>query len=173
DMLYQLVAKLREERGRAKEPSAAVIDTQSVKNAAGVSEAVGYDAGKNIDGRKRSAATDTQGNVLAVGVSSAGEHDKRAVKSIQEQVEDYKSIEAIFADGAFKGNAPFDRKGKIKSIVVNKKAGPFKILPKRWVVERTFAWLLNFRRLARDYEKLTQCSKAMILLASVLITVNN
>ena len=172
DMLYKLVGKLRKQSGRRKEPSAAVIDTQSVKNAAGVSDQTGYDAGKKTKGRKRSLATDTQGNVLAVGVAAASQHDKRAVKSIQQQVEDSKEIKAVFADGSFKGEAPFDRKGKIKWVVVDKKAGPFKVLPKRWVVERTFGWLMNFRRLARDYEKRTDCAKAMILLASILITVN-
>ena len=172
DILYKLAGKLREEQGREAEPSAAVIDTQSVKNAAGVSEAVGYDAGKNVKGRKRSLATDTGGNVLAVGVSAANQHDKEAVKTIQEPVEDYKNIKAIFADGSFKGKAAFDKKGKIKWLVVNKKAGPFKVLPKRWVVERTFGWLMNFRRLCREYEKSTQSAKAMILLASILITVN-
>ena len=172
DMLYKLVSKRRTQSNRTAEPSAGVVDTQSVKNAAGVNEAVGYDAGKNVRGRKRSLATDTQGNVLAAGVSSAGKHDKSAVKTIQQQVEDFKNIEVIFADGSFKGEAPFDQKGKIKWLVVNKKAGPFKVLPKRWVVERTFAWLTNFRRLCRDYEKRTECAKAMILLASILITVN-
>ena len=172
DMLYKLTGKRREEQGRKAEPSAAVIDTQSVKNAAGVREQTGYDGGKKVKGRKRSLATDTQGNVLAPGVSSAGEHDKQAVESIQEQVEDYRAIKVIFADGAFRGEAPFDNKGKIKWIAVGKKAGPFKVLPKRWVVERTFGWLSNFRRLAKDYEKRTDCSKAMILLASILITLN-
>ena len=109
---------------------------------------------------------------MAVGITTARKHDKEAVKSMQEQVEDYKNIEAVFADGAFKGKPPFDRKGKIKWKVVNKKAGPFKVLPKRWVVERTFGWLMNFRRLCRDSEKRTECAKAMILLASIVITVN-
>ncbi len=130
DMLYKLVSKLRAESGRATEPSAAVIDTQSVKNAAGVSQQTGYDAGKKVKGRKRSLATDTQGNVLAVGITAASQHDKEAVKSIQQQVEDYKNIKAMFADGSFKGEAPFDRNRKIKWIVVGKKAGPFKVLPK-------------------------------------------
>jgi putative transposase len=172
DMLYKLVGKFREEQQRSKEPSAAVIDTQSVKSAAGVSKRTGYDAGKKVKGRKRSLATDTQGNVMAAGDCSAGEHDKVAVKTIQQQIEDYKNVKVIFADGAFRGEAPFDQKRKIKWIVVNKKAGPFKVLPKRWVVERTFAWLTNFRRLTKDYEKSTQCAKAMILLASIWITVN-
>ncbi len=172
DMLYKMVIKLRKQQERAAKPSAAVVDTQSIKNASEISEQTGYDAGKNIKGRKRSLATDTQGNVLAIGVTAASEHDKKAVESIQEDTEDFGSIEVIFADGAFKGTAPFDGNGKIKWRVVNKKAGPFKVLPKRWVVERTFGWLSHFRRLSKDYEKLTECSKAMILLASIFITIN-
>ena len=172
DTLSKLTGRVREESGRKAEPSAAVVDTQSVKSAAGVREQTGYDAGKKVKGRKRSLATDTQGNVLAVGITAAGELDKRAVKSIKEQVEDYKNIEAIFADGAFQGAAPFDRQGKIKWTMVNEKAGPFKVLPKRWVVERTFAWLTNFRRLVKDYEKRTDCAKAMILLAPIVTTLN-
>ena len=171
-MLYQMVGKLREEQGRVAEPSAAVLNTRWVKNAAGVSEQTGYDAGKNIKGRKRSPATDTRGHVLAVGITAASQHDKGAVESIKGQAEQYKSIKVIFADGSFRGKAPFDRNGKSKCVVVNKKAGPFKVLPKRGVVERTLAWLMNFRRLTKDYEKRTRCAKAMILPAFIFITLN-
>jgi len=125
DLLYKLGGKQRTEQGREAEPTAAVLDTQSVKNAAGVSEQTGYDAGKKVKGRKRSLATDTQGNPLAVGVSSAAEHDKKAVLSIQEQVEDHSDIKVIFVDGAFQGMPPFDSNGKIQWKVVSKKAGPF------------------------------------------------
>jgi putative transposase len=65
-----------------------------------------------------------------------------------------------------------DKEGKIKRKIVNKKGGPFKVLPKRWVVERSIAWLNNFRRLAKDYEKNTECSKAMIIMAATTITLN-
>ena len=137
-----------------------------------MSERTGYDGGKKLKGRKRSIATDTQGNILAAGVTTASIHDSKAVCSLKEQVEDYGSITTIFADGAFKGKAPFDRKGKIKWKIVNKKGGPFKVLPKRWVVERSIAWLTNFRRLAKDYEKNVDCSKAMIIMAAISITLN-
>lgn len=172
DMLYKVAGKLRQEQGRAAAPSAAVVDTQSVKTAAGVSEQTGYDGGKKLKGRKRSLATDTLGNPLAMGVSAANCHDKKAVLRLKEGVEDYSSIKVIFTDGAFQGAAPFDAQGKIKWQVVNKKAGPFKVLPKRWVVERTFSWLSNFRRLSKDYEKTVECAKAMLLLAPIFITVN-
>jgi putative transposase len=171
-LLYELVRKVRLTAGRTAEPTAAVIDTQSVKNAAGVSQQVGYDGGKKIRGRKRSLATDTMGTPIAVGVSTAGRHDSKAVCSLKEEVEDYASLKVIFADGAFKGVTPFDAKGRIKWRVVNKKAGPFKVLPKRWVVERTLSWLSNFRRLSKDYEKSIESAKAMLLLASIFITLN-
>jgi len=172
DLLYRLVGKIRKKQGRIKEPTAAVIDTQSIKTPAGVSEQTGYDGGKKLKGRKRSIATDTQGNIIAAGVSAAGIHDSKAVCSLKEQVEDYDTITTIFADGAFKGDAPFNRKGKIKWKIVNKKAGPFQVLPKRWVVERSIAWLANFSRLSKDYEKTVDCSKAMIMMAAITITLN-
>ena len=171
-LLYKLVGKVRELKGRAKEPTAAVIDTQSIKTVAGVSEATGYDGGKKVKGRKRSIATDTQGNILAVGVSAANLHDTKAAKALQQDVEDYDKLTTIFADGAFKGDAPFDKGGKIKWKIVSKKGGPFKVLPKRWVVERSIAWLNNFRRLTKDYEKNTECSKPMIIMAAITITLN-
>jgi transposase len=171
--LYKLVGKIRKKQGRTEEPSTAVIDTQSIKTpAAGVSEMTGYDGGKKLKGRKRSIATDTQGNIIAAGVTTASVHDSKAVIVLKEQLEDYGNITTIFADGAFKGVAPFDQKGKIKWKTVNKKAGPFKVLPKRWVVERSIAWLSNFRRLSKDYEKTVDCSKAMIMMAAITITLN-
>ena len=171
-LLYHLVTKVRLTQGRAAEPTAVVIDTQSIKNAAGVSEAVGYDGGKKVRGRKRSLATDTTGTPLAVGVSTAGMHDSKAVTVLKEGVEDYAKVKVVFADGAFKGVSPFDAKGRIKWRVVNKKTGPFKVLPKRWVVERTLSWLSNFRRLKVEYEKTIESAKAMLLLASIFITLN-
>ena len=171
-LLYELVKKVRLKAGRSAEPTAAVIDTQSVKNAAGVSEQVGYDGGKKIRGRKRSLATDTRGTPVAVGVSTAGMHDSKAVTVLKEQVEDYGKLKVVFADGAFKGTAPFNAKGRIEWRVVNKKAEPFKVLPKRWVVERTLSWISNFRRLSKDYEKRVESAKAMLLLASIFIILN-
>jgi putative transposase len=172
DLLYKLSAKVRVRQGRKSGPTAGVVDTQSVKNASGVSKETGYDGGKKVKGRKRSLATDTLGNPLAVGVSRANQHDVKAIASIREDVEDYSTIALLVADGAFKGNPPFDGKGRIKWKVVNKKGGPFKVLPKRWVVERTFAWLVNFRRLSKDYEKTVPCAKAMLLVACICITLN-
>jgi putative transposase len=169
-LLKTLVRDLRRSEGRSASPSAAVIDTQAVKITAGTSEQVGWDGAKRVKGRKRSLLTDTMGNPLAVGVGAANLHDKKAVLTLKEQAEKQKGLKAIYADSGFSGISPFDRKGKIKWLIVGRRGGPFKILPKRWVVERTLSWLINFRRLSKDYEKLVQSSKTMILLACIFIT---
>lgn len=169
-ILKTLVRQLREQEGRKRGASAGVIDTQAVKITSGTHEEVGWDGAKKVKGRKRSLLTDTLGNPLAVGVSAANLHDKKAVLTLQQQVQKQKSLKAIFADSGFSGDPPFDREGKITWLIVGRQGGPFKVLPKRWVVERTLAWLMNFRRLSKDYEKLVQSSKTMILLACIFIT---
>lgn len=168
--LYNLVSAVRKEAGKAAEPSAVVVDTQSIKAASGVSKAVGYDANKKIKGRKKSLATDTLGNAVAVGIGPASCHDKKCVRTLQQQLEDLCRLDKIYGDGAFKGTPSFELSRRVQWEVVEKKGGPFKVLPKRWVVERTFAWLMNFRRLVRDYEKLELVSRALIILACIFIT---
>ena len=171
-LLHILTQKLRAEQGRNREPSVLVVDSQSAKTTAGTSEEKGYDAGKKVNGRKRHLAVDTQGNVMAVGITSAGVHDKPGAMSLKEDTEDHERVTKMIADGAYRGVPPFTDQGRIEWEIVEKKAtgGKFKVLPKRWIVERTFAWLANFRRLSRDYEKTVLMSKAMIVMCSVVIT---
>ena len=157
-------------RGRAKPGNCGF--THSVKTPAFTGEEVGYDAGKNIKGRKRHLATDTLGNVMAVGVSAASVHDKTGALSLKDDIEDIGRMKKIIADGSYKGVPPFTAGGRIEWEIVEKKAtgGRFKVLPKRWIVERTFAWLQNFRRLAKDYEKTITMAKAMIIMGTIVIT---
>ena len=174
-LLYKLNVKLRTTRQRRKqqEPSVVIIDSQSVKTTAGTSEQTGYDANKKVKGRKRHIAVDTQGNVMAAGITAASVHDKPGALSIEEQVEDLGGVKKIMADGAYKGIPPFTVHGRIEwEIVEKKERNCFKVLPKRWIVERTLAWLSNFRRLSKDYEKSITMSKAMILMSSIVITLN-
>lgn len=172
--LYKLNSKLRVKQGRQAEPTLLIIDSQSVKTVAGTREEKGYDGGKKVTGRKRHIAVDTQGNVMAAGVTSANVHDKPGSMSIKEQVEDHAKVKKLLTDGSYKGVPPFTAQGRIEWEVVERKAtgGRFKVLPKRWVVERTFAWLGNFRRLNRDYEKTVCMSKAMIIMSAIFITLN-
>lgn len=171
-LLYELVREVREAAGKHAEPTAAVVDTQSIKSAAGVSQDTGYDGGKQVDGRKTSLATDTLGNPLAVGVSAANCHDKKCILTLQDELEDLCRLEKIYVDGTFSGEPVVKLSRKVEWEVVQKKGGPFKVLPKRWVVERTLSWFMNFRRLVRSYEKCTEVAKAMLLLASVYISLN-
>src|SRR4051794_25745722 len=173
-LLYKLNVKLRTAKQHRKaEPSVVIIDSQSVKTTAGTSEQTGYDANKKVKGRKRHIAVDTQGNVMAAGITAASVHDKPGALSIEEQVEDLGGVKKIMADGAYKGIPPFTVHGRIEwEIVEKKERNCFKVLPKRWIVERTLAWLSNFRRLSKDYEKSITMSKAMILMSSIVITLN-
>jgi putative transposase len=171
-LLYLLNQNLRVEQGREKEPSLVIVDSQSVKTPAFTGEEVGYDGGKKVKGRKRHIATDTGGNVMAVGVTAASVHDKTGAKVLKEDIEDLGRVKKVVADGAYQGVPPFTANGRIEWQIIEKKAtgGRFKVLPKRWIVERTFAWLQNFRRLAKDYEKTLHMAKAMILMTAIVIT---
>ena len=171
-LLYELLREVRLAAGRKPEPTAIVVDTQSIKSAAGVSEDTGYDGGKKVKGRKTSLATDTMGNPVAAGVSAASCHDKKCITTLEEQLEDMCCVKKAYVDGSFKGAPAISLSRRIEWEVVKKKGGPFKVLPKRWVVERTFGWLMNFRRLVRSYEKHTQVAQAMLLLASICILLN-
>lgn len=173
-LLYNLSQQIRLQQGRKAEPSMVIVDSQSVKTVAGTKEQTGYDGGKKVKGRKRHIAVDTQGNVMAVGVTAANVHDRPGSLSIKEQVEDHEKVKKIVADGSYTGEPMFTAAGRIEWEIVEKKAtgGKFKVLPKRWVVERTFAWLSNFRRLSKDYEKTVIMSKAMIIMSAVVITLN-
>ena len=172
-LLFVLNQKLRMEQGRAAEPSLVIVDSQSVKTPAFSAEEVGYDAGKKVKGRKRHLAVDTEGNVMAAGITAAAVHDKAGAATVlKDDIEDLQRVKKVIADGAYQGVPPFSANGRIEWQIVEKKAtgGRFKVLPKRWIVERTFAWLQNFRRLAKDYEKTLHMSKAMILMAAIVIT---
>jgi transposase len=162
---------LRTKQGRSEEPSLVIVDAQAVKTTAGTGDEVGYDAGKKIKGRKRHLATDTQGNVMAAGVTSAFVHDKTGARVLREDVEDRSRVKKIVADGAYGGEPPFDRAGTIEwQIIERLEKGKFTPLPIRWIVERTFAWLVHYRRLVRDYEKTVVMSRAMLVMCAIHIT---
>lgn len=174
-LLYKLNTKLRttKQHRRKAEPSLLIVDSQSVRTTSGTSEQTGYDANKKVKGRKRHIAVDTQGNVMAAGITAANVHDKRGALSIEEQVEDLGRVKKIVADDAYRGIPPFTAHGHVEWEIVERKQGScFKVLPKRWIVERSLAWLSNFRRMSKDYEKSILMSKAMILMCSIVITLS-
>ena len=159
--------------GRQAEPTAGVIDSQSVKGADTVGhDSRGYDAGKKINGRKRFIVTDTLGLLITVMVCAASVQDRDGAKSILLDLY-YKApgLRCVFADGGFAGKL-VDWAARILRMVIEVVRKPdgqrgFEVLPRRWVVERTFGWLMGYRRLVRDYERLPEHSESMIRWAMI------
>jgi len=165
---------IREKDKRQPQPSAIILDSQSVKTAEG-GEDRGYDAGKNIFGRKRHLAVDTLGLVVLVVVTAASVQDRDGAMQILQPLFDrikhskysrWCRLKLIWADGGYRGELVDWVKRKLGwALEIVKKLGDqvgFQVLPKRWIVERTFAWLTRSRRLSKDYERLPQTSEAFI-----------
>lgn len=157
------------------EPSAASIDSQSVKTSER-SDSRGYDGGKKITGRKRNIAVDTLGLLLAVVVTVASTDDAQAARPVMQQLTQSQQprLQVVWADSKYHNHALRAWISRQKRIawtleVVRRPPGAkgFVLLPKRWVVERTFSWLGRWRRLSRDYEHRTESSEAMIQVASI------
>jgi transposase len=129
----------------------------------------GYDAGKKIKGRKRHIAVDTQGNLLAVVVHSAGIQDRVAARAVLMRLFcRFDSITTVFADGGYTGTLIDWAKqmfGYTVKVVKRSEQHLFQVLPKRWIVERTFAWINWSRRLSKDYELRHTSAEAMIYIA--------
>lgn len=164
----RLRGKVREHEGREVEPSAGIIDAQSVRASASVSAASsGYDGGKKVPGRKRHIVTDTLGLLLVVAVTAANVGDRDAAMPLLQRLRSlHREITLVWADGGYTGGLVHWCRQKLAlALEVVKRTDTtagFVVLPRRWVVERTFAWLMHSRRLARDYETLTVTGEAMI-----------
>ncbi|MFJ3713763.1 IS5 family transposase [Streptomyces sp. NPDC090053] len=164
----RLRGRVREREGREAEPSAGIIDAQSVRASASVPvSSSGYDGGKKVPGRKRHIVTDTLGLLLVVAVTAANVGDRDAAVPLLRQLRSlHREITLVWADGGYTGGlVSWCRQELALTLEVVKRTDAmegFVVLPRRWVVERTFAWLMHSRRLARDYETLTVTSEAMI-----------
>lgn len=161
--------------GRDPHPSAAVLDSQSIKSSEG-GEAIGYDAGKRVRGRKRHLLVDTLGLLLRVVVHSASVQDRAGAKLVLTGARNrYPLLGLVWVDGGYVNTVDAGlvawaaRTEGIEVVAVPRNADVkgFQVLPRRWVVERTFGWLTRCRRLARDYERKTAHAEAMIKFAMI------
>jgi putative transposase len=171
-----LVEKIRNQQGKNEEPSVGIIDAQSVKNTLVSSESKGFDAGKKIKGIKRHIIVDTLGLILAVVIQSASVQDRDGAPDVIDKLlESWKKIIKIFADSSYRGKLIDTVKTKFKitlEIIKRDELHTFKILPKRWIVERTFSWIDTNRRNSKNYERLNQTSVAMVHLSAIRIMLN-
>jgi putative transposase len=166
--------------GRPPEPSAGSIDSQSIKTAT-QSEDIGFDGNKKIKGRKRHILVDTLGLIIAVVVTSADTDDRLGLVELLSQyfADGVKRLRKIWVDGAYPAEWLEEWVRGLKQThkidleaTTNKAAKGFHVIPWRWAVERTFAWLLNDRRHSRDYERLTANSAAMIQISMIRLLLN-
>lgn len=165
---------LRKQQGRDENPSAGALDSQSVKTSEEGAGERGFDAGKKINGRKRHILVATLGLLLAVKVHAASIQDRDGARILLKMCrERFPRLFLIWADGGYRGKL-------IKWVALNcllvleiiKRSDGvkgFQVLPRRWVVERTFAWLNKQRRLSKDYERDCQTSEAWIYLAMISV----
>ena len=174
---------LREALGKKAQPSAAILDSQTLRSTPESGHRAGYDAGKKTKGTKVHAAVDTLGNLLTLVVTPANEQDRDQVSQLCQDIQDVtsQSVSIAYADGSYTGaNAAQSAQEhgiELQIVKVPDATRGFVLLPKRWIVERSFAWKTRFRRLIRDYERLPETVAglhfavfACIMLARVVAT---
>lgn len=173
-LVERLRARLRTGVGREVQPSAAIMDSQTVKGADTVGAATrGFDSGKKINGRKRHIAVDVEGFLIAVVVTAANIGDRMGAKLLLiALLNTCASLKLIWVDAGYDGRplAEWARSVARVTLKVIKRTEvhTFKVVPRRWVVERSLGWLLRHRRLVRDYERRPAHHEAMVYWATVM-----
>ena len=174
-LVHDLRAVLRIAEGRQEESTAAIFDSRTLQSTPESGRRAGYDGAKKRKGSKVHLAVDTLGHLLALSVTAASEQDRAQVAELAEKVqaETGESVEIAFVDQGYTGQeaatvaAAHGIQLEVVKLPTAKKG--FVLLPRRWVVERSFGWVARFRRLARDYERLPETLAGLHFLAAVIL----
>jgi len=170
-MVHDLRVLLRLAQGRAEQPTAAIFDSRTLQSTPESGGRAGYDGAKRRKGSKVHAAVDTLGQLLALHVTPANEQDRDQVAQLAQDVQAVtgQQVEVVFVDQGYTGEtaeqAAADHDLRLVVVKLPEAKKGFVLLPRRWVVERSFGWAARFRRLARDYERLPETLKGLHFLA--------
>jgi transposase len=174
-MLHDLRALLRLAQGRNEMPSAAIFDSRTLQSSPESGHRAGYDGAKRRKGSKVHLAVDTLGHLLSLHVTPASEQDRAQVGQLAQAVQEEtgQSVELAFVDAGYTGEQAAKEAEaagmRLEVIKLPEAKHGFVLLPRRWVVERSFAWMARFRRLARDYERLPETLAGLHLLAFAVL----
>ncbi|HML24660.1 MAG TPA: IS5 family transposase [Aggregatilinea sp.] len=174
-MVHDLREVLRLAAGRKAQPSAALFDSRTLQSSPESGERAGYDGAKRRKGSKTHMAVDTLGHLLALSVTAADEQDRAHVDQLAQAVQAAtgQTVEVAFVDQGYTGETPAqaatDHGIRLEVVKLPDAKRGFVLLPRRWVVERSFGWMARFRRLARDYERLPETLKGLHFLAFAML----
>jgi len=174
-IVHDLRMLMREINDRGPQPRAAILDSRTVQSTPESGARAGYDGHKRRKGSKVHLAVDTLGQLLAVLVTPANEQDRAQVAALAEQIQEVtgESVEVAFVDQGYTGEqaaADAEAHGiRLEVVKLPTAKRGFVLLPRRWVVERSFAWMARFRRLARDYERLAETLAGLHFVAFAIL----
>jgi transposase len=176
-MVHDLRELLRLLAGRNEQPSAVILDSRTLQSTIESGHRAGYDGGKRKKGSKVHIAVDTLGQLLALHVTPANQQDRHQVQVLVEQVQQVsgETVEVAFVDQGYTGEsastAASEQGVRLEVVKLPEAKKGFVLLPRRWVVERSFGWMSRFRRLARDYERLAETLAGFHLVAFAMLMV--